>query len=182
MKTIDLKVQHKALLDYISFFDTVKNLDLIHISIDEIDFLLNEIDAVEDDIDFKDNLGAFNKEVLFEISDLFGKIEVKDGEITKAEFDKMIHDPQQQAMFIKLVKYLQRFTASFARVQFSFIIMAFFTTKHNNFARYIDGDTNPMKIYTKRLPLVRRQEELMHYFEDALNELYRLIQLKPFQL
>lgn len=182
-KQFDFKEHHKSLMESVSFIDSLKNIDLIHIPIGDIDHLLNLIDETASvDLDLPAHTDPVYRQMLFELSDLMGKIEIKEGETTKAEFDALINDESNNAVLIKLIRYEQRIMKLLVSVEVTFGIMAYFTTRHNDTTRYVKDGISPMKIYTKKLPLVLRQEELMQYFEVALTDFYKIINMKPFTL
>jgi len=183
LKPFNFHEYHKSLLSSIGTIDNLRNVDLVSISASEINYLIDGIYEIEDD---EIQLPKFNdptiKELFKNVSDLLGQIEIKPGETTKGEWDFVINDEQNIRLLTKIYTEELKIVNRVAFIEYAFIICAFFTIQHSSLTRYFVGDKNPLKIYTKKLPLVKKQQEIMDVFERAVLEFKKMLNSKPLKI
>ncbi len=187
-------IKHSTLFNSLDFSEHYKNLqftveelehmepnDLSNFSRAEICDLLDTLDEVEDagdEISAIYNYPDF-KIALNEISDFLGEPKVKTelGGLTKTKFDEFINDENNTQKFYKFIRSHTRLLWRLEYIYTTFILTALLTVAHATKTRYSEP-INPLKVYTKKLPLVQMQTEIMDTFEFAIVEFKKIIRTK----
>ena len=74
---------------------------------------------------------------------------------------------------IKMLKV----TADFSFIFFSLCCSAMLTIQHSSLTRYPANGKDPLKIYTSKLPLVKKRLLFIELLQDALKKLKKLNKL-----
>jgi HEPN domain-containing protein len=150
-----------------------KSLD---ITTKEIHTMLDELYELEDQkFTIPQKLDLQFIETMRTSIDWIGHFEIPEAHALQRELQDFFDNEKNIQMVYDWLKIMMQFNKTFSFILASFTTCAYFTTKHNESTRYpIDGN-NPLKIYTKKLPMIRDQEEIMDVLERALKKFRRFI-------
>lgn len=166
--------QFDFFLSYINKIRHDKN-KLIHMSSWDISRLLKEMEKGKNDIQKEmqnlskfrmndENLKQTNKN-FFNLYNVALKYNPIYAEELKNDFEKL--DSK------KLEKYIKNYyglTYLGMSLSISLYCLAIITIPHVSITRYPENDKTPLKIYTQRLPIVKKLPELINVHKNALNE------------
>jgi len=176
MKPFDFNEYHRFLDGAIIALNDLKNEDFVFLGIEDIDSLLDSVEEAEyAEVELPQFDSQEFAERLSDLADFFTQAPSKPGEMTAPEFASLISTHEGRRQMYQIIRYGIKKNLTAAYFGAAFVACAFFTVQHSTKTRYIDGDTSPLKIYTKRLPLVRKQGEIMDTFERAVRTFKRFL-------
>lgn len=176
IKLLDLQEYSKSIDAAIDDLTNMNNVDLVNISLYDIRCLLDDLYEMESaTIKLPKKLNAEFIETLRKSVDWISLLETPEAIAFNKEYEKFISTKENEEMLYKIIKETLKIVNSLSFVLFAFFISAIFTTQHSTLTRYPMNGKNPLKIYTKRLPLVRDQEEIMDVFGIALRKFKRIV-------
>jgi HEPN domain-containing protein len=135
-----------SLTKSISHIDRLRNMDLINISNRNLNYLYKEINIMEIPFDIQ----------FPEIKEIF---KTRNKELKKG-----------YSYGLSLLLYMQ----DFSFIYFSIKVCALLTIKYSSLTRYPENGLNPLKIYTSKLPLIKKQFLFMNLLEQAIHKLNKL--------
>jgi len=172
----NLSGYEESILGTIHFIDSLKNIDLVRLSSNELNNFLYEIEKnLLLKIKPKKKPETQIKNLLEKISEWMGEFHTDEAQKAKEEILVFINDE------LKLKELVEIMTAQFIPMLFelNFIFFTFFycaivTIQHSSRARYPENGVSPDDIYKKNLPIVKKQIEFMDYLELALKKLEKI--------
>ena len=173
ISTTNLKEYGKSLLDSVQHIDTLRNHDLINISLIDLSYLLRQLKkAKETKIKIPVNYEKKFKNVLLSVADWVGQFETQEAIESKKEILNFINDKDQsKQLWEAMVNQIFPSMIDIAFINLTLYFCAIITIQHSSLSRYPENGRNPQNIYVLKLPLVKKQKEFMNYLQDAINRL-----------
>lgn len=150
--------------------------ELIYISSWEICSILKEIASVNKEFEkykqyfskFKITERAWNKtkKEMLELYNIFSKYD-------PVQFEEVKNNLESSDMRLAMEKYIKNLIEpmNIIPISISLYYLAIITLPHASTTRYPLNDSNPVKVYTKNLPIVKKLPKLIEVQDDVLNEL-----------
>lgn len=166
----------QTLSDGLSSIDSLRSYNLVNIPAKDLNLLLGQLNAVKNTkLKIPRDFEAVLKTQMLGVADWIGQFETQDAIETKSEFLKFMDDSENAKKFYDLiVNQTLPLVIDLAFVNLTLYFCAIITIQHSSLARYPDDGVNPDTIYTKRLPLVKKQKEFMDLLDKALLKLTKL--------
>jgi len=164
---------HNSLKDGANFIVGLKEYDLVNISTKDLNLILKQLTRlkntqIEIPIDFE---SAF-KTTMLDIADWIGQFGTEKAISEKANIEKLISDEEQSnQLYDLMINRIFPLLIDLVFVNMTLYMCAMITIQHSSLTRYSKENINPDLIYTKRLPVVKKQKEFM----DLLNEVTLII-------
>lgn len=180
LKPFNFKEYHASLISSLNDIQNLRQKDLVNISADEINYLLDGVfDNDLEEMALPNRSSSEFRNLLSNVADFIKQFAIQPGQVTNEEFESLIKSEENVLIFHKFLKHQINLMSRMAFVEYIFLTCAFLTIQHSSLTRYFDGEKNPMKIYTKKLSLVRKQQEIMDFFEEGLMEFKRVLNSRP---
>ena len=167
---------HKTLSEGLSFIDSLRNYDLVNISTQDLNLILGQLNTLKNTkLKIPRNFEDVLKNQMVGIADWIGQFETQEATNAKTELLEFIDDPDNSKKFYDIVvKQMLPMLIDLAFVNMTLYFCAILTVQHSSLTRYPDNNVNPEKVYTKKLPLVRKQKEFMDLLDEALIKLIKI--------
>ena len=179
LKEMNFHKYYRSLKDSLHILEAMKKEKYDFITEEDIyEFIENTDEFADAEIELPHYSSTEFKENLKNIGDLITAFNPEDSDGSKAEFERLISSKDGIIAFHKLLKLQVQLGVSTSFIEYVFVISAFLTVNHVSSTRYIEGDQHPMKIYTKKLPVVDLQPEIMDMFENGVLEFEWLLGFK----
>lgn len=176
---INVNEYKKYLQDGLRYIDSLYNLDLVHIPSPDLSYMLRELRKLEKAktvIKLPKKANQEMKGQLIQLADWIGTFGTTEATQGKKQLEEMLNDDSKFSEFAKDIHELMRVYVDSAFIGMTFWFCAIVTVQHSSLTRYPDSNrNNPMDIYKKRLPLVKKQPEFMDLLWKALVKLQRLL-------
>ena len=164
---------HNSLTDGVNFIACLKEYDLVNISTKDLNLILKQLTRLKNTqleipLDFE---SAF-KTTMLEVADWIGQFGTVKAISDKANLEKLISDEKQSSQLYDLmINSIFPLLIDLVFVNMTLYMCAIITIQHSTLTRYSEENINPDLIYTKRLPVVKKQKGFM----DLLNEVILII-------
>ncbi len=160
----------KSLEESAIFIDSLRKLDLKHISTTELNCLLQHLKTIKAvEIKVPENLEKALKEYILDVADLIGQLETKETVELKLNFLKVINDEKLYNLIInQRIPLILMMWIDLVFINVTLYCCAIVTIQHSSSTRYPVNGTNPDDIYTKQLPIVEKQGDFMDLLDEAL--------------
>lgn len=164
---------HNSLKDGVNFITGLKEYDLVNISTKDLNLILKQLTRLKNiqleiPIDFE---SAF-KTTMLDVADWIGQFGTEKAISDKANLEKLISDEKQSnQLYDLMINSIFPLLIDLVFVNMTLYMCAMITIQHSSLTRYSEENINPDLIYTKRLPIVKKQKEFM----DLLNEVILII-------
>lgn len=166
----------QTLKEGLSFIDSLRSYDLVNIPAKDLNLLLGQLNAVKNiKLKIPRDFEAVFKNQMLGVANWIGQFETQDAIEAKIDFIKFMDDPDNIKTFYDLiVKQILPMVIDLAFVNLTLYFCAILTVQHSSLTRYPDDNVNPETIYTKRLPIAKKQKEFMYLLDKALLKLTKL--------
>jgi HEPN domain-containing protein len=173
VSTTNLKQYSKSLLDSVQHIDSLRNYDLINISVVDLNYLLRQLKTIkETKIKIPVNYEKKFKNVMLSVADWVGQFETQEAIEGKKEIMNFINNKEQsKQLWEVLVNQIFPLMIDLVFINLTLYFCAIITIQHSSLSRYPDNDRSPENIYIPKLPLVKKQKEFMNYLQDAISKL-----------
>jgi len=171
----------KSLLDEVSFIDSLKNYDLVNISIKDLNFIIKSlIKLKETQLKIPLNFDSIFKSKMFEVANWIGQFATENAKEEKANFEKFINDEEKlNQLYNYMINYLFPMLIDSVFIYTTLYFCAIITVQHSSLTRYPKDNINPNLIYTKQLPIVKKQKYFMTLLQEAILKINRINNKKP---
>lgn len=165
-------------LEIIRLIDGLRQKDLVNFSAVELNQLLKLLIPLHrPDIRLPRNPPLEMKAIILKIADWEDNFQTPKAINAKKEIEEWANDPvKSKELYAVMIKML-RVTVDFSFIFFSLCCCAVLTIQHSSLARYPADGKDPLKIYTSKLPLIKKQILFMDLLEEALKKLQKLNKL-----
>ncbi len=170
-KDLDINGYYQKLNDIQTLFDKRYNEEIINIPLITLNDILYTLYEINDSKfkmpqEFKDSF----KSKMLEYADGFGKL----GKIKGKDeiYEVMKDDDQVKLLCEYLIKYFEELF-QIQKIHTVIFVCAFITSHHCEAARYPNKGKDPLKTYTKKLPVVKLQPEFMDLLENAIKKILK---------
>lgn len=176
LQQINFTDYQRTLSESISFIDSLRSYDLINIPTMDLNQLLGQLETVKNTkLKIPRDFEAVRKTQMVKVADWIGQFETQDGIDAKTEFLILMDDPDKSKEFYDLiVKQILPLVIDIAFVNLTLYCCAIITVQHSSLTRYPNKNVNPDTVYTKRLPIVKKQNEFMDLLDIALIKLTKI--------
>jgi HEPN domain-containing protein len=166
----------QTLLQGFNVIDSLRNFDLVNIPTKDLTILLEQLNKVENTkLNFPRDFEVVLKKQMFGVAEWIGQFETQEAIDAKIEFCKYMDSVDNEKEFNNLiVKQMLPLLFDLTFVNLTLLFCAIITVQHSTLTRYPDDGINPDTIYTKRLPLVKKQIEFMNLLDKALLKITKL--------
>jgi HEPN domain-containing protein len=166
----------KALSEGLCFIDTLRGYDLVNIPVQDINFILRQLNTVKNTkLKIPRNFEDVLKNQVVGVADWLGQFETQEAIFAKTAILGFIDDPDKsKEIYDIIVKQILPMVIDLAFVSLTLYFCAIVTIQHSSLTRYPDNNVNPDNLYTKKLPLVRKQKEFMDLLDKALHKLIKI--------
>ncbi len=166
---------HQGQRQLINIIDGLKDQDLIKIPTFELNQLYKQLLSLKnDEIKLSGNIDKELKQTILKIADWAGSFGTPEAIAAKKEFEEIARDEERsKEMYTAMIQVL-RVTTDFAFIFYTLWICAVLTIQHSSLTRYPVNGQNPMKVYTAKLPLIKKQPVFMDLLEDVLYRMSKL--------
>lgn len=180
---IDFAEYQKYLKDSLSKIDSLYHLDLVRISSSDLNYFLRELRKLEKaktQIKLPKKADREMKQVMLNVADWIGNVGTQEAVDGKKELEEFLNDEKKWTEFSSILrKKIFPVQLDVIFVNATLWICAIITVQHSSLTRYPDNrNNNPIDIYKKKLPLVKKQPQFMDFLEKALIKLQYLAKLK----
>jgi HEPN domain-containing protein len=170
-----MKSVQTSQLNMIRLIDGLRQKDLVNFSAVELNQLSKLLISLRSpNIRLSRNPPPEMKEIILRIADWAGNFQTPEAMNAKKKFEEWANDPVKlkeiYAVMIKTVKI----TADFSFIFFSLCCSAVLTIQHSSLTRYPAEGKDPLKIYTAKLPVIKKQFLFMDLLQEALKKLQKL--------
>jgi HEPN domain-containing protein len=166
----------KTLSEGVSFIDSLRNYDLVNIPTRDLNYLIRQLKKIRE-VKFRipRDFETIFKTQMLGVADWIEQFETQEAIEAKAKFQKFINNKEQAKQLYDLItNQILPFVIDIVFVNFTLYLCAIITIQHSSLTRYPNNNINPETIYTKRLPLVKKQTEFMDLLEEAISKLNRI--------
>lgn len=166
----------QTLSEGLSFINCLRSYDLVNIPTTDLTHILGQLKTTQNTkLKIPRDFEAVLKTQMFKVADWIGQFETQEAKEATTEFLKMMDDPDNsKKIYDLIVKQILPLVIDMAFVNLTLYFCAILTVQHSSLTRYPDNNVNPEKIYSKRLPVVKKQEEFMDLLDKALFKLTKL--------
>lgn len=162
----------KSLAKNISFIDKVKDLDFVNISLSDINYLYRELIKLENlKIKRSKTFDTTFKKYWKNLAEWIGGFNTSEALEAKNEYLKVIENEASIEELNSAALKMSELLLELAFVQYTFYFCAILTIQHSSLTRYPLNGKDPMTIYTRHLPLVKKQPVFMDLLEKAIHKL-----------
>lgn len=164
---------NKSLKDGVNCIVNLKEYDLVHISTKNLNLLLKQLTIFKNtQIEIPINFESAFKTTMLDVADWIGQFGTEKAISDKTNLEKLISDEKQSNQLCDLmINRIFPLLIDLVFVNMTLYMCAIITIQHSSLTRYSEENINPDLIYTKRLPIVKKQKEFM----DLLNEVILII-------
>ena len=155
IKQLDFDNMDENLKFALKLIDSLKNIDLINISEEE---LSQGIIAIKKLTKIKIDLSDNNIELFFKNIGLISRY-------AHEEIKDLLH---------KIIPYF----LDLIFIQISLLFGAYITIQHSSISRYPEKNINPLLIYNEKLPIIKKFPEFENIFNNSFSKLENFIKIK----
>ena len=167
---------HRSISEAIRIIDSLKNCDLVNFTLEDLDGLLEILTGLRTiEYKFPENSNLALSSQMRAMARYFGEFGTKDALETENVIMDLLEDEN------KSQRYFQDFMRHYFPIQLdsifidsTFSICALLTIQHSSKTRYPHDGINPENIYTKELPIVKKQLDFMNLLKEAILRFERI--------
>ncbi|MDX2190781.1 MAG: HEPN domain-containing protein [Bacteroidota bacterium] len=172
---IDLNKQKEMLNEGVSYIDSLNNLDLVNISSVELNKLINEIKKnIPKEIVLPVNIGTHFEHSFQVLNEWLNQIDNDKVAEYQKNISELSNNKDLKEFLIKLFPIVLKKMGDISFVLIVLLSCAYITNQHVSKTRYPEQNHDPMSLYNKSLPAVKKQLDFMNFLEMAINKLRAL--------
>jgi len=138
----------------------------------ELSELIRELKEIENIPFVKPrNIKANLKKYFIQLAEWSGEFGTPSSLTSKKELLEMVNDKKKLQEISDYTFDVTVLLMQIAFSQFTLLICALLTNNHSTSTRYAEGSFDPDKVYTNKLPIVKKQEQFMNLLEKAINRI-----------
>lgn len=166
----------KTLSEGLNVIDSLRSYDLVNIHTQDLNFILGQLNTVKNTkLKIPRNFEDVLKNQMVGVADWIGQFETQEAISAKTEFLEFMDEPDNSKKIYNLIlKQILPMVIDLAFVNLTLYFCAIVTVQHSSLTRYPDDNVNPDTVYTKKLPLVKKQKEFMDLLDKALLKLSKI--------
>ena len=167
---------HETLSDGVRFMDSLRNYDLVNISATDLNFVVRELKKVKaTKIKIPGDYEKKFEKIMLDIADWIGQFGTEEAISAKKDFLNFIANKDYaKQLYDLMLNQILPMMIDITFVNLTLYFCAIITVQHSSLSRYPEDGKNPELIYTKRLPLIQKQNQFMDLLEDSLERLKNL--------
>lgn len=159
-------------LELIKIIDSLRDRDLVNLSSVELNQMYKLLIALRrPEIRIPRKPPAEFKKIILKIADWAGNFQTPEALNTRKEFEEMANDAGKSKELYDIMIKMLKVTASFSFIFYTLCTCAVLTIQHSSITRYPSNGKDPLKIYTSKLPLIKKQLLFMDLLQEALKKL-----------
>lgn len=166
-KNKPVKEYHTLLGDGLKFLDSTKNIDLLNISQEDLNYLLSSLQELNS---FKPSQSNKSKKITLDELAKYDDLIKKHGNETKQkemEGFSELNKEDQDELFKSILLFSKNYIQSLY-INLTLYVSAVITIRHSNSTRYIVDGRNPLDFYVKKNPIIKYQPEFLWHLNKAL--------------
>jgi len=153
------------------FFDSLKNIDLVNIDEETVDFCINEVSNMEKQ---ERHLDILRHEVeitdrMTQLGDWIGSLGTPEAIGIKEELILFLSDKLKRDDYYKTVNNHMWVIVDYTYIQAALYFFSLLTIQHSSRTRYLSDDgTSPLTLYTKEMPVINRLPRMLELMGEAI--------------
>jgi HEPN domain-containing protein len=169
-KTFSSKTPEYSFAGHEDFVRNLKSMDLIKIDAKKVNLFIDLIDAVETmDIPLNKPGKMLIRKFMIQIAEWIENTDTSEADYAKKEIRKLVHESLTDKKATTFLRDLVRLVLDLNFAGIVLYVSAIITFQHISVTRYPGPGYNPLKLYTKKLAVVREQEYFMGTLQDAIS-------------
>ncbi len=138
----------------------------------ELSDLIRELKEIENIPIIKPrNIKANLKKYFIQLAEWSGEFGTPSSLASKKELLEIVNNKKKLQEISDYTFDITALQLQIAFSQFTLLICAMITNNHSTSTRYAEGGIDPDKVYTNRLPVVKKQEQFMNLLGKAINRI-----------
>ncbi|MES2373424.1 MAG: HEPN domain-containing protein [Bacteroidota bacterium] len=170
-----LATQTGALSLGIASIDSLSNRNLKDISLGELGGIVRQINTIKNTkVKLPKDLNKFLDTKFLDVANWMGQFPTQEAKIAEKEYIDFVKDKEASAEVYGYVTKIFSLSVEIGVIEMVLFYCAILTIKHSSATRYPQGSGNPLKEYSTKMPIIKRQPVFMDLLESAIEGLKRI--------